>query len=156
VAAVAASLSAKDVHVITKVLGFLDPAPSGGIVAVVYAGGDAASKGDADAIAALFGGGLPVGGGTVTAKSIDVTTLGDGSGYIAIIVAAGAQGDGAMKAARAHKIPCITASSAMVQGGACLIAVHSEPTVDITMNHAATQAAGIGFDSAFGMLIHEI
>src|SRR5271167_1687961 len=63
----AASLSEKDVHVISKVLGFLDPAPTGGTVAVVYASGDAASKADADGIAALFGGGLAVGAGSVTA-----------------------------------------------------------------------------------------
>jgi hypothetical protein len=155
-AAQAASLSDKDVHVIGKVLGFLDPVPAGGAVAVVYASGDAASKADADAIAALFGGGLAVGSGNVTAKAVDGAALGDGSGYIGIIAAAGVQGDGAMTAAKAHKIPCITSSTALVKAGQCLIAVHSDPSVDITVNHAATTAAGVSFDSAFGMLVHEI
>jgi hypothetical protein len=152
----AASLSAKDLKIIATALGFLDPPAPAGVVAVVYAGGNAASKSDASDIAAAFGDGLTSRGGTVTAKVVDVTALGDGSGYVAIIVADGVPAGGAMPAAKAHKIPCITGSMTLVQSGQCIMAVQSEPKVDITVNHAAAGAAGIGFGSAFQMLIHEV
>ena len=153
-AAAAAPMSAKDVQIIAKALGFLDPAPAGGMVAVVYT--DAGSKADADAVVTNFGGGLPSAGGTITAKAVDAAALGDGSGYIAIILADGVTSDTASAAAKAHRIPCITANLALVQSGGCVMSVQSEPKVSITVNHAAAQAAGISFASAFAMLIHEI
>ncbi len=150
----AASLSGKGVQIIAKAMGFLDPAPPGGVIAVVYS--DAASKADADGIVTSFGDGLASSGGTVTAKAVDAAALGGGSGYIAMILATGAATDAVAAAAKAHKIPCITASSALVQSGACIMAIQSDPKVSILVNHAAAQAAGIGFASAFAMLIHEI
>jgi hypothetical protein len=147
-------LSAKDVQIIAKAMGFLDPAPAGGMGAVVYT--DAATESDADAIVANFGAGLASSGGTITAKAVDVAGLGDGSGYVGIILASGVSTPAANAAAKAHKIPCITADTALVQSGGCTMAVQSDPKVSITVNHAAAQAAGISFASAFAMLIHEI
>ncbi len=154
--AAAASLSPKDVKILAKALGFLNPPPPGGVIAVVYAGADAGSRTDAEAIAGEFGGGVQAGGSTVTAKAVDLAALGEGGGYVAIIAANGVAGDAAMTAAKAHKIPCITASAALVRGGQCIMAVGSDPKVDITVNRAAAEAAGISFASAFQMLIHEI
>ncbi len=151
----AASLSSRDAQIIAKALGFLDPAPAGGVVAVIYAQGNAASKADAEGIVALFGGGLASGGGTVIAKLIDAGSLGNGTGYVAIILAAGVE-DTASLTARTHGILSITAIDTIVRSGQCVMEVHSEPRVDITVNRAAARAAGIGFTAAFGMLVHEI
>lgn len=151
----AASLSAKDVQIIAKALTFLDPAPAGGTIAVAYAPGDAPSKADADAIAALFSG-VTIGSGTASAKAVETTALGDGSQFVAIIVAQGGAGDQAMSAAKAHKIPCISASPADVQAGHCMMSVQTDGKVDITLSGAAAQAAGVSFQSSFRMLIHEI
>ncbi len=153
---VAATLSPKDAAITAKAIGFLDPAPAGGVVAVAYDGANAASKADADAIAALFAGGLAEGSNSVTAKPVDAATLGDGSGYIAVIAAQGAGDDKIMQAAKAHHIPCITAEAGAVQSGQCVMSVQSDPKVEITVNHAAAQATGVSFQSAFRMLIHEI
>ncbi len=153
--AAAASLTAKDALIIAKALGFLEPAPAGGTVAVLY-GPDAASKGDAEGIAALFAGGLASGGGTITAKPVDAATLGDGAGFIAVIVASGAPAEAAMKAARSHKILSITASVADVQSAHCVMAVQTDPEVDLTVNRSAAQEAGLRFAAALAMLIHEI
>ena len=155
-AATAATLTAKDAQIIAKAIGFLDPSPAGGVVAVAYDAGNAASKADADAIAGLFAGGLAEGSNTVTAKAVDGATLGDGSGYIAVILAQAGSGDKVMAAAKAHHIPCISAEAAQVQAGTCVMSVSSDPKVDITVNHAAAQATGVSFQSAFRMLIHEI
>lgn len=155
-AASAASLSAKDVQIVAKVMGFLDPPAPGGVIAVIYSGADAASKSDAEAIVALFGDGVSSKGGNIKAKAVDAAALGDASGYVGIILAAGMSGDAAMTASKSRHIPCLTASLALVQGGHCTMAVASDPKVDITVNREAAQAAGVTFASAFRMLIHEI
>ena len=151
-----ASLTSKDVKIVAKTIGFLDPAPAGGVVAIVYSGSNAASLADANALVSEFGDGVAITGGTVTAKAVEGASLGDGSGYVAVILADGGPAAPAMAAAKARKIPCITSSMALVQAGQCIIAVQSEPKVNITINHAAAVAAGLGFASAFQMLIHEI
>jgi hypothetical protein len=135
--------------------GFLDPAPDGGVVAVIYASGNQASRQDAAAVVALFGHGLASGRGKVTAKAVDARMFGDGSGFVAIILAAGANDAGAT-AAKARGLLSISAADAMVRDGRCVMAVHAAPRVEITVNRAAAQAAGVGFTAAFGMLVHEI
>jgi hypothetical protein len=148
-------LTGRDVQIIAKALGFLEPPPPSGTVAVVYERAVPGAREDAEAIALLFGEGLASGNGTVTGRAIDAGSLGDGAGYIAIIVAAGAENTGATQAGR-HRLLSITAADALVRSGRCVMAVHSEPRVEITVNRAAAQAAGIGFTAAFGMLVHEI
>ena len=155
-AASAASLSPKDVRIVGVVLGFLDPPSPGGEIAVIYSGSDAASKADAEAIVASFGEGVSSKGGSMQAKAIDAAALGDGGGYVGIIVAAGVGGGAGITASKAHHIPCITASLATVQGGQCIMTVQSDPKLEITVNHDAAQAAGVVFSPAFRMLIHEI
>jgi hypothetical protein len=154
--AFADSLSAKDLQIMTKSLGFLEPPSSSGVIAVVYAGNDASSKSDADGIVANFGSGLKAGANDMTATSVAATALGDGSSYVAIIIAAGAPTDGAMAIAKARHIPCMTGVVALVQSGTCIMAVMSQPKVSIIVNHAAAEAAGITFAQAFRMLIKEI
>ena len=151
----AASLTGRDLQIIAKALGFLDPAPAGGSVAVVYEQAVAGSKEDAEAIVRLFGDGLASGGGTVTGRAIDAGSLGDGTGFIAIIMAAGAEDTDARNVGH-RRLLSITAADGLVRSGRCVMAVHSEPRVEITVNRAAAQAAGIGFTAAFGMLVHEI
>ncbi len=151
----AASLTSRDAQIIAKVLGFLDPAPPGGVVAVLYASGNAASKTDAAAVVALFGDGLASGGGKVTAEAVDAARFGDGRGFVAIILAAGAT-DADAPAGKAHGLLSISAADVLVQAGHCVMAVHASPRVEITVNRAAAQAAGVRFTAAFGMLVHEI
>ena len=153
--AAAASLSSREVQIIAKALGFLDPPAHGGVVAVVYAAGNKASQADAAAIVALFGGGLASGGGIVTAQQVDAASIGGSTGFVAVILAAGAEATAAARSTP-HGLLSITAADGLVVSGRCVMAVHSEPRVDITVNRAAAQAAGIGFTAAFGMLVHEI
>jgi hypothetical protein len=152
--AASASLSARDVQIVAKILGFLDPPPAGGVVAVIYAAHDAASKRDAEAIAGMFGGGLASGGGVLRARTVAAGALGDGGGYAAIILAAGAEREGGAVAG-VHGVLSITAADALVRSGRCVMAVHSQPRVDITISRMAARAAGVNFTAAFGMLVHE-
>jgi hypothetical protein len=152
----AQSLSAKDVQIIGKALGFVDPPTSSGVVAVVFDPTNAASKQDADAIVAAFGGGITGSSSNFTAKSISSTDFGGGDGYVAVIAAQGAASDGIMAAAKAHKMLCITADTAAIQGGKCIMSVSSDPAVKITVSDSAARAAGVAFNPAFHMLISEI
>ena len=155
VASQAASLSAKDVLIIKKVFGFLDPPLIGGVVAVLYDPGNAASQEDATEIATLFGSGLTT-SGTLKAEAVPASALGHGGSYAAIILAAGVAGDVLAPVVRASRLLCITADLRQVQAGNCILAVRSEPQVDIVLNRQSAASAGIGFATAFRMLVHEL
>lgn len=152
----AASLSAKDVQIIAKVLTFLDPPLNGGRVAIVYAGGSTTAKHDAEAILTLFGDGIKTRHGLIIATLVEVGMLSSSAGYSAVILAADTPGHSVATTSKALRIPCISADTALVRQGACTIAIRSEPKVDITVNHAAAEAAGIAFAPMFQMLIHEL
>ena len=152
----AQSLTAKDVQIVGKALGFLDPAAATGVVAVVYNPADPASKQDADAITEAFGGGISGASSSYTAKSVSTADLGDGTGYVDIIAASGAAGDQTVAAAHARKMLCITGDKTAVQAGKCVMTVSSDPTVAIEVSTSAASAAGVSFASAFRMMITEI
>ncbi len=152
----AGTMTEKDALITAKAIGFLDPSPTGGVIAVVFDTSNPASKADAASIVALFAGGLPEGGGSITAKLVDVADIGNASGYVAVIAASSSSGSKVMDAVKAAHIPCITADLAPVQAGQCVMSIQSDPKVDITVSHAAAAAAGISFKSAFSMLVHQI
>ena len=153
----AQSLSAQDVQLVCNVLGFLDPAATSGVVAVVYDPASAGSKADADAIVGSFGGGVTAEQANYTAKSVSSADLAEGGGFVAIIEASGVGGgDRVMHAARARKILCATGDKSAVQAGKCVMAVSSGTEVEIVVSARAAAAAGINFVTAFRTLITEI
>jgi hypothetical protein len=152
----AASLSPQDLQVLGSTLAFVQPPPSGeGVVAIVYAGHDSASYQDAAAIAAMIGRGLTVGGGALTPRLVDARQLG-AADFKLVIVAEGANGDAVQEAVRAHRALCVTGDRAAVQAGFCAMAIRSTGRVEILINHQAAQASGIGFATAFRMMVHEL
>ncbi len=155
-AADASSLSQKDVQILAKAIGFLEPPPSGtGTVAVAYDPADPASKQDAEAIAGYFGDGLKSGGATLHPKVTDVAQL-SGGGFIAVIAAAGVKIGQVNAATRALHVACITADANAVQAGQCVMSVKSAPKVEILISRAAAASSNVGFGSAFLLMAHEI
>lgn len=151
-----ASLSRRDVQVAARALGFLQPPPAGEVwVAVVFAPGDAASRRDAERIAALFGEGLRAEGAVLRARAVAADALGAG-GHAALIAAAGAPGEALMATARAQRIACVTATLEQVETGRCTLWVRSEPRVQIAVSRAAAQASGLGLAAAFRMMVREL
>jgi hypothetical protein len=146
----AATFTAKDMQILGKVLAFVDPVPVG-VVAVVYATGNDASKQDADAIAGYVGDGH-----TLKAKVMDVAALSASAGIAVIIAAQGAASDAVMAVVKARRILCVTGEIDALRAGKCVMAIKSDPKVEITVSHAALEAAGIGLASAFRMMIHEL
>ena len=89
----ASSLTQKDVQILAKAIGFLEPPPTGpATVAIAYDPADPASKADADAIAGYFGDGLKAGGAVLKPKVTEVGQLAVGS-FVAVIAANGVKID---------------------------------------------------------------
>jgi hypothetical protein len=153
--AAAASLSPQELQVLGGALAFLQPPPGSGSVAVVYAPGDAASRQDADAIAAAIGGGLRVGSAILPAQVVEPGTLAAG-GFALAIAAAGANSAQLGATVRARHLLCVTAAAAAVQAGFCTMAISTELRVQILLNHAAAAEANIVFAPAFRMMIREM
>jgi hypothetical protein len=152
----AASFAPKDLQVLGRAAAFMQPAPAAdSFVAIAYMSGNAASRADAEAIAAQIGAGLQAGRAVLRPRVIDIDHLNMG-GFQIVIAAAGANGPLLSAAARAARALCVTTEIEAVRAGLCAMAISSEPRVEIVVNHAVSAAAGIEFAPAFRMMIREM
>jgi hypothetical protein len=146
----ATSFSARDIQVLVRALGFLQPSvPRDAVAGIVFAPGNAASRRDAEQVAALFS------TGSMHARPVSADALDNGT-YAALVVAAGAPIDKVAAAARPRHIACVTAELSQVESGRCTLWIHSEPRVEIAINRAAFESFGISVAAAFRMMIREI
>ena len=153
----APSMTGRDVQVVARALGFLQPPPSGDAwVAVVFSSDSTASRHDAERIAALFGDGVRIGSAMLRARPVGADAMARAGGPSALIAAAGAPMDIVMAAARSGRVACITAAREQVEAGQCTIWVRSEPRVEIVVNQAAARSCGLDFAAAFRMMVREI
>ena len=147
-----AGFTAKDVQVMGRVLGFLDPAPPSSVtVALVY--DSPASQKDAEALLSLVSG--KAGNFTLVPKVVKASDVA-GSGANAILLMDGVGGSAAADAVKAKKIPCFTGDTGLVKSGACLISIKTEPKVEILVSGPLQKSSGVGFGAAFRMMITEI
>ena len=150
-------MTGRDVQVVARALGFLQPPPSGDTwVAVVFSPSSTASRHDAERIVALFGDGVRIGGAVLRARPVGADALTRAGGPSALIAAAGAPMDAVMAAARSGRVACITAAREQVEAGQCTMWVRSEPRVEIVVNQAAARSCGLDFAAAFRMMVREI
>ncbi len=155
----AAPLAAADLNlpVATRVISFLQPAPTGTIpAAIVYEPGNAASEAEAASIERA--GTLSTGKGTLKLKRVAANALGGLAGVRVAFVTSGlrdAEGQIAAAAAR-QSILTIGSDLACAQAGHCVVAISNAAHVQITVSRAAAKAANIQFGSAFLMLVKEI
>ena len=56
----------------------------------------------------------------------------------------------------ARRIPCVTTDLAQMTNGVCLMGVRAQPKVEIFVNRAAADAAGVSFATVFRMMVKEI
>ena len=149
----AASFTPKDLQVLGRAIAFMVPPPGPDtFLAIAYAPGNAASRQDAEAIAALIGGGLTAGRTVLRPRLVDTNGLAAG-GFAVVIAAAGANGPPLNAAARGARALCVTTEIEPVRAGLCTMAITSEPRVEIVVNHAAS---GVEFAAAFRMMIREM
>ncbi len=149
----AASLSDRDLQVLGRALAFIRPPPDS--VAIVYAAGNAASRHDAEELAAAIGGGIPGGTSVLRPNVVDTASLA-GSHYGLVIAAVGANGPALRDAMRSSRSFCVTADVDAVQAGLCTMSIRSDPRVEIVVNHTAAVAIGAEFTAAFRMMIREM
>jgi hypothetical protein len=150
------SLTQKDIQILAKALGFLQPAPLGeSVVAIAYDPADPASRKDAETIAGYFGDGLKAGGAVLKPKVRAVGDLASG-GFIAVVAASGVKAEQISGASKALRVACVTADQTAVQSGQCLMSVKSTPKVEILISRSAATGSGVGFGSAFLLMAHEV
>lgn len=152
----AASLQPQDVQILAKALGFLDPPvlPSA-LLAIVYTPGDAASYGDAEALAQQIGAGLQTQQGMLHPVLIASTALATRS-FGLLIAASGAASEAVIAAARAQRVLCVTGDLAAVHAGTCTMAIRSGRKVEIFINRDVATRSGLRFATAFRMMVHEL
>jgi hypothetical protein len=149
-------LTQKEVQILAKTIGFLEPPPSGAsIVAIAYDASNPASRADADSIASYFGDGLKAGAAVVTAKVTPVGQLPAG-GFIAVVAASGVNLEQVSSATRSLHATCITADTRAVEAGQCVMSVKSDPKVEILINRTAATNSGVTFGSAFLLMAHTL
>jgi hypothetical protein len=154
-AALGASLLDKDVQLMIRAIAFLRPRPGdGGIVAIAYEASDPASRQDAEAIAGYFGDGLKAGNAVLFPRLVDGGQLAAG-GFVAIITASGANIDLIAAAQHALHVPCLTGDASLVRSGRCVVAVRSEPKVEISVSRMAAANGDVTFASAFLMMVNQ-
>lgn len=152
-----AATTEKDLQVVARAAAFTEGLAKGDIqAAIVYDAGSAASKADADGIAAIMGGGLSASGVTLKPMLVSSGSLGSLGGAGVVIIADGSGAvQGAAFSAAGGKLTVSTDFSC-VQSGKCVMGVRSEPKVEIVVNRNAAAGAGVSFAQAFRMMISEI
>jgi hypothetical protein len=157
-AAAGAAVTATDIQVAARVLGFTATPMSGTVkLGIVYDPANASSAADEAALLGILGSGLTVGSVTLVPMAVPIASVGSTAANVLFLTSglgAGAAPAGA--AAAAKKIICITTDAAANAAGDCAVAVQSAPAVKITVNKSAAAASGISFGAAFMMMITEI
>lgn len=143
--------------VATRVISFLQPAPTGTIpAAIVYEPGNAASEAEAASIERA--GTLSTGKGMLKLKRVAANALGGLTGMRVAFVTSGLREEEGQIAAAAARQSILTIGSDLgcAQAGHCVVAISNGAHVQITVSRAAAKAANIQFGSAFLMLVKEI
>jgi hypothetical protein len=157
-AAAGAAVTATDIQVAARVLGFTTTPVTGTVkLGIVYDPANAASAADEAALLGILGSGLTVGAVTLVPVAVPIASVGSAAADVLFLTSGlgtGAAPAGA--AAAAKKIICITTDAAANVAGDCAVAVQSDPAVKITVNKAAAAASGVSFGAAFMMMITEI
>jgi len=149
-----AEFAAKDAQVMARVMGFMDqPPPATVKLGIVY---DAGTEKQAEALMAQLGGSLAAGKFTLVPTLVKIGDV--GSANVNAVVLMSGTGGAANVAAitKAKKIPCFTGDRSLVQSGACLVGINTDPKVEILLNKALAASSGISFGAAFKMMITEI
>lgn len=157
-AAAGAAVTATDIQVAARVLGFTATPITGTVkLGVVYDPANAASAADEAALISMLGSGLTVGAVTLVPVPVPIGSVGSAAADVLFLTGGlGAGAAPAAAAAAAKKIMCITTDAAANAAGDCAVAVQSDPAVKITVNKAAAAASGVSFGAAFMMMITEI
>ncbi len=147
----------RDLQVLARAMGFLDRSLGGTAeIGIVYPEQSAAGRAEALRIAASFGAGLRAGNLVLLPRPVTVESVaGAGMAVLLLTDAAAAQAGAVARAVAGRSVLTVSSDRSLVDSGLVVMAVRGEPRVEILVNRAAAQAAGIGFAPAFRMMIQE-
>ena len=147
----------RDLQVLARALGFLERPPSGSAeIGIVYPKQSAAGMAEANRIAASFGDGLRAGNLLVRPRLVTLESVGEpGLAALLLTDAAAAQAATVARVVAGRSILTVTSDRALIDAGSVVMVVRSEPRVEILVNRAAAQTAGVNFAAAFRMMIQE-
>jgi hypothetical protein len=149
-----ASLQPQELQILGKALNFLEPPLTGqSVVAIVYAPGDPKSRQDAEDLAGQLSK-VRLGGVLVVPRIVGSQSLA-AEPFQLVITADGADGQPVIAAAQANHALCVTANVAAVRIGEYTMAIRSSGKVEIFVNKQAAEQSGVGFATAFRMMVHE-
>ncbi len=154
-----AQMTGRDVQVAVRTLGFIASPPSGAVgLAIVFDPAAPASVAESLVAQTVLGTGLRVGPATVSAVRVPVDDLARLSGLRFALLTNGLRPhfDRIFEATRRHGILSISPDFTCVRAGRCVMAVASEPRVQILVNREAARASAVEFDAAFRMMINEM
>jgi hypothetical protein len=156
--AAVAEFTAKDGQVLGRTLGFVGNGMSGVvIVGVVVSPTDPDSQHDAEIVRGVIGADLPAGRVRLQVRLVPLEQLNAVTGLAALYVTSGLSASMETIAGTAQRlhIPTISADLGCVESGGCVVAFSTEPTVQIVIDSAAAERAGVHFMQAFRMLVRE-
>lgn len=154
-----AKVTDKDLKVVFRALGFMQPKPSGTLkAAIVHDPSKSASKSEADQLQSLLKGGSSSKGMTLKPAMIKAGKTAEiANADIAFVTAGLSAHHSEIKAvARSNNVFTVSTDKSCVESGACTMFVQSTPSVQITVHSEAAEKADISFSSAFSMMIDEI
>ena len=153
-----AQFSARDGQILGRTLGYVGDGMTGVVtLGIVFLPGDPSSQQEAALVQGVIGEGLVAGHVRLEARLVPVDQLAVVSGVNALYVTpdlAGSMSAVAGTALRLH-VPTVSIDMACVQSGRCVVGFSSQPTVQIVIDHAAAERAGVHFLQAFRMLVRE-
>lgn len=149
----AAAVTPKDMQIIGHMLGFFDPPFSGQVqVGIVYG---PATKAAAEALAQQMGTGLVTGGITLVPKLLAEADVAASGLSVLLLTDVTSHGEAAVKAAAGKRVVVVATEPGCADAGRCIVSLQSDPKVEITMNKAAADIAGVKVGAAFRMMIKE-
>jgi hypothetical protein len=153
-----AEVTARDLQIAARTLGFLDPPYTGDIrMGLVYDPGSTSSAQQAEAVRRLLEGGLAVGNLRLLPVLVSLTDASSTDVNIFFLIEDVGANTHALQALFAErKLPCLTTDLEQVRAGVCAVGIQSVPRVEILVNRAAAGASNTRFASVFRMMIVEL
>lgn len=152
-----AETTQRDLRALARAASFMANAPTGETeFGIVFPNGSAAGRAEAEQIAAAAGSGVTAGALTLKPRLLPMAELAQSNLRVLVLTREALPAANEIAAATSGKqvLTVVTVASA-IDGGKIVMSIASNPQIEILVNRAAAQSAGIIFAPAFRMLIKE-
>ncbi|GBQ23814.1 hypothetical protein AA0472_1227 [Acetobacter estunensis NRIC 0472] len=150
------AFNAHDLTILGETLHFIVPPPSGVVkVAIAFNPDMPQSRQEAEQIREAFGGDLSIAGMSLQPSSVSLSVL-EATPFAVVIATEGTGTAVLQHAVVTHHAVCVTGHLSDVTNGTCQIYLTTQPSVDIRLNEAATEAADVHFATAFRIMVHTL